>query len=106
MSTYTEFLEKAQTEFLSGLKQAQELNLSTLASLKDLMASVPTANGTEPKAAVELPTPSEIVERTFAFTNQVLESRKAYMLKLAEMADETQKQFVEAAKRAGEATKN
>jgi hypothetical protein len=100
MSTYTEFLEKAQGEFLSGLKQAQELNLATLASFKDLMSAVPAVDTTEANAAAKLPTPTEIVERTFAFTNQVLEARKAFMLKLAEMADETQKQFVEAAKRA------
>jgi hypothetical protein len=100
MSTYVEFLEKAQGEFLNGLKQAQELNLATLASFKDLISAVPSVDTTEGNGAAKLPTPSEIVERTFAFTNQVLEARKAYVLKLAEMADETQKQFVEAAKRA------
>jgi hypothetical protein len=99
MSTYTEFLEKAQAEFLNGLKQAQELNLATLASLKDLMSSVPTVDAAKTNGNVSIPTPADIVERTFAFTNQILETRKAYMLKLAEMADETQKQFVEAAKR-------
>lgn len=105
MNAYTEFLEKAQAEFLNGLKQAQELNIATLASLKDLMASVPAVDTTEGNAA-QLPSPADVVERTFAFTNQLLETRKAYMLKLAEMADETQKQFVEAAKRATAVAKN
>ena len=31
MNNYTEILEKAQTEFLSGLKQAQELNVKAIA---------------------------------------------------------------------------
>ncbi len=100
MNTYTEFLEKAQGEFLNGLKQAQELNIATLASFKDLVASVPTADATENNVVAKLPTPAEVVERTFAFTNQVLETRKAYMLKLAEMAGETQKQLLDAANRA------
>lgn len=100
MTTYTEFLEKAQAEFLNGLKQAQELNLKTLASFKDLASAVPTVDATEGNGTVKLPSPTEIVERTFAFTNQILETRKQYILKLAEMADETQKQIVDAAKRA------
>lgn len=77
MNTYTEFVEKAQTEFLNGLKQAQEMNVKSLASVTELFES----NGSTAK----LPTPAEIVERTFAFTNQVLETRKEYMLKLAEL---------------------
>jgi hypothetical protein len=77
MNTYTEFVEKAQTEFLSGLKQAQELNVKSLASVTELFEN---KNG-----AVALPTPTEIVERSFAFTTQLLETRKEYMLKLAEL---------------------
>ena len=79
MNTYTEFLEKAQDEFLSGLKQAQELNIKAIESVTDLFKQ----NGTNGTA--ELPTPSQIVERTFAFTNQLLEARKEYMLKLADL---------------------
>jgi enoyl-CoA hydratase/carnithine racemase len=105
MNSYAEFVGKAQAEFLSGLKQAQELNIATLASLKDLMASVPKIE-TADAASAKLPSPVQVVEQTFAFTNQVLEARKAYMLKLAEMADETQKQLLDAATRAAEAAKN
>jgi hypothetical protein len=74
MNTYTEFLEKAQAEFLSGLKQAQELNVKAIESVTELF----NKNG-----ANELPTPAQIVERTFAFTNELLDARKEYMLKLA-----------------------
>jgi hypothetical protein len=69
MNSYTELVEKAQAEMLAGLKKAQELNLATLESMKEL----------------NLPTPADVVERTFAFTNQLLETRKAYMLKLADL---------------------
>ncbi len=78
MNTYTEFLEKAQTEFLSGLKQAQDLNVKAIESVTELLKE--NGNGT-----AKLPTPAEIVERTFAFTNQVIEARKEYMLKLADL---------------------
>jgi hypothetical protein len=98
-STYIEFMEKAQAEFLNGLKQAQDLNLSAIASLKDLVAAVPVPEKSETNGNVTIPTPTELVERTFAFTNRILETRKAYILKLAELADEAQKQFVDAAKR-------
>lgn len=83
MKTYIEYFEKAQEEFLSGLKQAQELNLKAMESFTSLAT---------------MPTPAEFVERTFAFTNEMLEARKAYMTKLAELATETQKQFADAAK--------
>jgi hypothetical protein len=98
MSTYVEFIEKAQAEFLNGLKQAQDLNLSAISSLKDIVAAVPVPEKADSNGSVTLPTPTQVVERAFAFTNQILETRKAYMLKLAELADETQKQFVDAAK--------
>ncbi|MGC2131479.1 MAG: hypothetical protein WA629_15445 [Candidatus Aquilonibacter sp.] len=82
MSNYNEILEKAQTEFLSGLKQAQEMNVKTLATVTELFES----NGVN----AQLPTPAEIVERSFAFTNQLLETRKEYMLKLAELLPKNQ----------------
>ena len=82
MNNYSEVLEKAQTEFLSGLKQAQELNIKALTTVTELFES----NG----AAAQLPTPAEIVERSFAFTNQLLETRKEYMLKLAELLPKNQ----------------
>jgi hypothetical protein len=87
MNTYLEFLEKAQSEFLGSLQKAQELNIATFASVKDLMSSVPAT--TETNGTITVPSPVELVERSFAFTNQLLETRKAYMLKLAEMATKT-----------------
>ena len=103
MKTYTEYFEKAQEEFLNSLKQAQELNVKALESFASLMTKAPAV---DVKDFSTLPTPSEFVERTFAFTNEMIESRKEYMTKLAELATETQKQFADAAKRMAAAAKN
>ncbi len=105
MNNYTEFFEKLQGEFLNGLKQAQDLNIKTLSTLSTLVASVPSIDAKD-VTATTLPTPSELVERSFAFTNQMLQTRKEYALKLAELATEAQNQFTDAAKRVAETAKN
>lgn len=105
MTNYTEFFEKAQGEFVNSLKQAQELNIKALASLSDLFAQVPTID-TKDAATATLPTPTEVVERAFAFTNELIATRKEYAVKLAELATEAQKQFADTAKRFAEAAKN
>ena len=105
MQTYTEFFEKAQAEFLNGLKQAQELNVKTIESFNTLFTTTPSVEFKNlPK--FNIPTATELVERTFAFTNDMLEARKQYLVKLAEIANETQKQFADAAKRMADAAKN
>lgn len=105
MTNLNEFFEKAQTEFVNSLKQAQELNLKTIATVTDLFAAVPTIDAKE-VASAQLPTPTEMVERAFSFTNTLVETRKEYAVKLAELATEAQKQFIETAKRVAEAAKN
>jgi hypothetical protein len=104
MNGYTEYLEKAQAEFINGLKQIQELNIKAISTMSDLFSQVPTIEGQEPKFAV--PTATELVERSFAFQNQLLEARKEYLVKIAEFVTEAQKQFTETAKRMAEAAKN
>jgi hypothetical protein len=104
MNNYTEFLARVQGEFLASLRQAQDLNVKTVASLTELASAFPT-NSTVP-TATELPTPTELVEKSFAFTNELLAVRKEYTLKLAELATEGQKQFAATASRFAEAAKN
>jgi hypothetical protein len=103
-ATYVEFFEKLQSEFLSSLKQAQEQNLKTLASFSDLAAAVPSFK--VENLSAELPTPTAIVESAFNFTNEIIETRKEYMTKLAELATDAQKQFAETTKRFAEISKN
>lgn len=105
MSTYSEFLEKSQSELLAGLKQMQELNVKALTSFSQLAATMPLPTTTDVKN-VEIPSATEIVESTFAFTNQIVELRKEYMLKLADFAVNGQKQFTEVAQRVAQAAKN
>ena len=105
MKSYIEYFEQAQDEFLDGLKQAQDLNVKALESFTSLMAKAPSFD-VKDLGKVAVPTPAEFVERTFAFTNDVIEARKEYMTKLAELATETQKQFADAAKRVAETAKN
>jgi len=104
-TAYAEFLDKAQSEFVSGLKQAQELNIKQLTAANTLVASVPSIDTTE-TPSVQWPTPTELVERYFAFTAEIIAARKDYALKLAEFATEAQKQFIDSAKRVSEAAKN
>ncbi|HEY9085166.1 MAG TPA: hypothetical protein VIN40_04390 [Candidatus Tyrphobacter sp.] len=85
MTNYTELSDKLQTEFLESLKQVQDLNL---------------------KALQAFPTPTEIVEQGFAFTNRLLEARKEYAVALADLATQAQKAFAQSAKRAAETAKN
>lgn len=104
MNNYTEFLARVQGEFLASLRQAQDLNVKTVSSLTELAASFPKTS--EVPTATEFPTPVELVEKTFAFTNSLLEARKEYALQLAELATAGQKQFAATADRFAEATKN
>ena len=105
MKMYIEYFEKAQEEFLNSLKQAQELNVKALESFTSLMTKAP-AFDLKDVTKLTMPTPAEFVERSFAYTNDLLEARKEYMTKLAELATETQKQFADAAKRVADAAKN
>ena len=105
MNNIVEFFEKTQAEFLNSLKQTQELNVKSLNQLTELMSKVPTVDVKEAQHFT-LPTATELVEKTFAFTNELLATRKEYMIKLAEIATETQTQFADAAKRVAAAAKN
>ena len=105
MNSYADFLEKFQGEFLNGIKQAQDLNLKALAAMTELYTAIP-AFDSKVFDGQNLPTATELVERTFAFTNEILETRKEYMVKLAELATEAQQQFVDTAKRVAESAKN
>lgn len=102
MNTYTELSEKMQGEFLESLKQAQELSLKTLSAFGELIAQIPTAKAD----AVTLPTPAEAVEQGYAFANRLLEARKEYTLKLAELATQAQTQFAESVSRISQSAKN
>ena len=105
MSTYIEFFEKAQDEFLKSVQQAQDLNIKTINAWTSLLTQIPTVDADQTQS-VKFPTPVELVEKSFEFTNQLLETRKEYALRLAELATEAQQQFADTAKRVADAAKN
>jgi hypothetical protein len=104
MTNYVEFTEKVQTEILNGLKAAQELNLKSFAAFNQLLTQIPTAK--IDATSTEMPSATNVVEGAFKFTNELLETRKEYAVKLAELATEAQKSFSETAKRVAETAKN
>jgi hypothetical protein len=87
----TEYVTKLQEEGLNALKQTQDLNLATIAKLRELNKEWAEKPGTVPTFE-NLPSPTQFVELSFGFASQLLELRKAYTLKIAEMVAETQKQ--------------
>ncbi len=96
---FTEYLTKLQAQSIEALKQAQEANVASLTSLRDVAAGLPTF-----QTPVEsLPSAKQVIEMSFGFANQVLELRKAYALQLAEMVASAQKATAETTARAAKA---
>jgi hypothetical protein len=87
----TDYVTKLQEEGLNALKQTQDLNLAALAKLRELNKEWAEKPGTLPTFE-NLPSPTQFVELSFGFASQLLELRKAYTLKIAEMVAETQKE--------------
>jgi hypothetical protein len=86
-----EYFNKVQEEGLKTLKQSQDASLAAFAELRSFTKELSDKPGTVPTIE-NLPTPTQLVELSFGFATQVLELRKAYTLKIAEMLVETQKQ--------------
>lgn len=104
MTSYTEFYERLQSEFLNSLKATQELNLRTLATMTELVAAVPTIKNDATNTSA--PTPTQVVENAFAFTSGLLATRKEYLVKLADLATQAQSHFTETAQRVTAASSN
>jgi hypothetical protein len=86
-----EYFNKIQEEGLKTLKQTQDASLAAFNEFRSFTKEMQDKPGTVP-AIENLPTPTQLVELSFGFATQVLELRKAYTLKIAEMLVETQKQ--------------
>jgi hypothetical protein len=103
MSTYSELLDSVQTEFLNGIKAAQDFTLQNLHAVGGFASRVPTVD-TKDAVIPQLPTPTEMVERAFGFTYSFLDINKAYLVRLAEFATDAQKGWIETTKRVAEAS--
>jgi hypothetical protein len=86
-----EYFNKLQEEGLKTIKQSQDASLAAFGELRSFSQELAEKPGTIPSVE-NLPTPTQLVELSFNFASQVLELRKAFTLKVAEMLVETQKQ--------------
>jgi hypothetical protein len=87
----SEYMNKFQEEGLAAIKQTQDASLNAIKSFREFTREMNEKPGTMP-AFENVPSPTQLVELSFGFASQLLELRKAYTLRIAEMFVETQKQ--------------
>jgi hypothetical protein len=86
-----EYMNKFQQEGLAAIKETQEASLKAMSSFREFTKEMTEKPGTMP-AFENIPTPTQLVEMSFGFASQLLEVRKAFTLRVAEMMVEAQKQ--------------
>lgn len=86
-----EYMNKFQEEGLAAIKETQAASLKAMESFRELTREMTDKPGAVP-AFENIPTPTQLVELSFGFASQMLELRKAFTLRIAEMLVETQKQ--------------
>jgi hypothetical protein len=87
----SEYMNKFQEEGLAAIKETQDASLKAISSFREFTKELSEKPGTLP-AFENIPTPTQLVELSFGFASQMLELRKAFTLRIAEMLVETQKQ--------------
>ncbi len=87
----SEYMNKFQQESLAAIKETQEASLKAMSSFRQFGKEFNEKPGTMP-AFENMPTPTQLVELSFGFATQMLELRKAFALRIAEMMVEAQKQ--------------
>jgi hypothetical protein len=87
----SEYMSKFQQESLAALKETQDASLKAMTSFREFGKEFNEKPGSMP-AFENLPTPTQFVEMSFGFATQLLELRKAFALRVAEMIAEAQKQ--------------
>lgn len=86
----SEYMNKFQAESLAAMKETQEASLKAMSSFRAFGKELSEKPGTMP-AFENMPNPTQLVEMTFGFASQMLELRKTFALRIAEMMVETQK---------------
>lgn len=87
----SEYMNKFQQESLDALKQTQDASLKAIRTFGDFTKEWSEKPGVVP-AFENLPSATQWVEMSFGFASQLLEIRKNFTMKIAEMIVETQKQ--------------
>ncbi len=100
-----DYFTKMQQESLNTLKQGQDASIKALEQFRSFGKEFAEKPGTFPTFE-NMPSPTQLVEMSFGFASQVLELRKAYTLKIAEILVETQKQAEATVKQATATAQN
>jgi hypothetical protein len=87
----SEYMNKFQEESLAAIKETQEAGFKAMSSFREFGKELSEKPGTMP-AFENMPTPTQLVEFSFGFMSQMLELRKTFALRIAEMMVDTQKQ--------------
>jgi hypothetical protein len=77
MTTYVEVLQRIQAQTLDNVKQIQAVQISTLNTIRELIAELPMAKS--------VPTLAQISELTSSFANQLLDQQKVFVNELADV---------------------
>lgn len=85
-----EYMNKFQKEGLEALKQTQDASLKAMDSFAEFTKEFSEKPGQLAEFS-NVPSPTQLVEMSFGFASQLLEMRKAYTMKIAEMMLDTQK---------------
>jgi hypothetical protein len=84
--TYLEILEKIQTQTLDNVKQIEAVQISTLQTVREVVASLPTMMSSPSVPTIEgIPTLSQVVELTTSFATVLLDQEKAFVSQLTEV---------------------
>jgi len=86
-----DYMTKFQEEGLTAIKETQDASLKAFDSFREYTKQMIEKPGTVPSFE-NIPSPTQLVEMSFGFASQLLEIRKAYTLRIAEMLVEAQKQ--------------
>jgi hypothetical protein len=86
----TEYMNKFQEEGLAAIKQTQDASLKAMSSFHEFTKEFSEKPGHLPEFK-NVPSPTQLVEMSFGFASQLLEMRKSYTMKIAEMMSDTQK---------------
>lgn len=83
MATYNGLVTRAGDQAISALKQAEDIAVSAVSSVSEVVGSFMPALPPLPFAD-RLPAPERVVRTTFGFAERLLEAQKSYALNVIE----------------------
>ena len=83
---YIDIQEKIQAQVLDNLKQVQAVQISTLQTVREVVAALPSPTNLPSVPTIEgFPTIAQITELNTSFATQLLDQGKAFSSQLAEV---------------------